>query len=69
MHYYQPMWTLVGGGLKKMEQSQRPMSQVLPKVLRTLIDWLLKTLYYNGIFDNLMLTIYHKYESIECRLD
>ena len=38
MHYYQPMWTLVGGGLKKMEQSQKPMSQVLPKVLRTSID-------------------------------
>jgi len=31
MHYYQPMWTLVGGGLKKMEQSGKPMGEVLPK--------------------------------------
>ena len=29
-HYYQPMWTLVGGGLKQMSQSGRPMGQVLP---------------------------------------
>ena len=28
MHYYQPMWTLVGGGMKKLEDSGRPMSQV-----------------------------------------
>ena len=25
------MWTLVGGGLKDLSQSQRPMSEVLPK--------------------------------------
>nr|QTJ02330.1 sulfide quinone oxidoreductase 1 [Xenograpsus testudinatus] len=31
MHYYQPMWTLVGGGMKKLEDSGRPMSKVLPK--------------------------------------
>ena len=34
MHYYQPMWTLVGGDLKKMEQSGKPMAQVLPTVRR-----------------------------------
>nr|CAH0111032.1 unnamed protein product [Daphnia galeata] len=33
-HYYQPMWTMVGGGMKKLEQSGRPMSQVLPKNAR-----------------------------------
>ena len=33
MHYYQPMWTLVGGDLKKMSQSGKPMGDVLPKVL------------------------------------
>ena len=33
MHYYQPMWTLVGGGLKQMEQSGKPMADVLPKVI------------------------------------
>ncbi|KAK4007956.1 hypothetical protein OUZ56_013116 [Daphnia magna] len=33
-HYYQPMWTMVGGGMKKLEQSGRPMSEVLPKNAR-----------------------------------
>lgn len=36
MHYYQPMWTLVGGGMKKLEDSAKPMSQVLPKKA----DWI-----------------------------
>lgn len=31
MHYYQPIWTLVGAGIKKLEDSGRPMKQVLPK--------------------------------------
>jgi NADH dehydrogenase FAD-containing subunit len=30
-HYYQPMWTLVGGGQKSLAQSARPMGSVLPK--------------------------------------
>ena len=30
-HYYQPIWTLVGGGLKDQEQSGKPMASVLPK--------------------------------------
>ncbi|XP_030560753.1 sulfide:quinone oxidoreductase, mitochondrial [Drosophila novamexicana] len=30
-HYYQAMFTLIGGGMKRLEQSQKPMSQVLPK--------------------------------------
>ena len=25
-HYYQPMWTLVGGGLKTLDQSARPVA-------------------------------------------
>lgn len=29
-HYYQPMWTLVGAGLKKFAESGRPMKSVLP---------------------------------------
>ncbi|XP_043188056.1 sulfide:quinone oxidoreductase, mitochondrial-like isoform X2 [Amphibalanus amphitrite] len=29
-HYYQPMWTMVGGGMKTVEQSARPMKDVLP---------------------------------------
>ncbi|KAK7074777.1 hypothetical protein SK128_016877 [Halocaridina rubra] len=36
MHYYQPMWTLVGGGMKTLENSGKPMSQVLPKKA----DWI-----------------------------
>ncbi|XP_013112167.2 sulfide:quinone oxidoreductase, mitochondrial [Stomoxys calcitrans] len=35
-HYYQPMFTLVGGGMKSVAQSCKPMSQVLPKN----IEWL-----------------------------
>ena len=34
IHYYQPLWTLVGGGLKTLEQSFRPMKQLLPKTLK-----------------------------------
>ena len=30
VHYYQPLWTLVGGGVKNVEQSQRPMTDILP---------------------------------------
>ncbi|RXG54421.1 Sulfide:quinone oxidoreductase, mitochondrial [Armadillidium vulgare] len=30
-HYYQPLFTLVGGGMKKLEESFRPMKEVLPK--------------------------------------
>jgi len=31
MHYYQPMFTLVGGGIKTLEECGRPMKSVLPK--------------------------------------
>ena len=30
-HYYQPLWTLVGGGCAPVEQSARPQAKVLPK--------------------------------------
>lgn len=29
-HYYQPMFTLIGGGVKEMKHAQRKMSDVLP---------------------------------------
>ncbi len=32
------MWTLVGGGMKNLEQSAYPMSQVLPKKARWIKD-------------------------------
>ena len=31
VHYYQPMWTLVGCGVKQMAQSTRAMQGVMPK--------------------------------------
>eukprot|EP00457_Paulinella_chromatophora_P006576 gb/GEZN01006595.1/.p1 GENE.gb/GEZN01006595.1/~~gb/GEZN01006595.1/.p1 ORF type:complete len:386 (-),score=76.31 gb/GEZN01006595.1/:133-1290(-) len=31
IHYYQPLWTLVGGGLSKFPDSARPMTSVIPK--------------------------------------
>ncbi|KAJ1568370.1 hypothetical protein HK096_006748 [Nowakowskiella sp. JEL0078] len=30
-HYYQPLWTLVGGGVKSFNASKKPMSDVIPK--------------------------------------
>ncbi|XP_076234890.1 sulfide quinone oxidoreductase [Calliopsis andreniformis] len=30
-HYYQPLFTLIGGGIKSFEESKRPMKDVLPK--------------------------------------
>lgn len=30
-HYYQPLWTLVGGGCAPVEESARPQSRVMPK--------------------------------------
>lgn len=30
-HYYQPLFTLIGGGLKTLVQSHKPMANVLPK--------------------------------------
>ncbi|MCZ7176213.1 lycopene cyclase family protein, partial [Salmonella enterica] len=29
-HYYQPAWTLVGGGAHDIRKTMRPMAQVLP---------------------------------------
>lgn len=34
-HYYQPMFTLIGGGMKSLKDSYRPMGKVLP----TLAKW------------------------------
>lgn len=30
-HFYQPLWTLVGGGVVPKETTQKPMSEVMPK--------------------------------------
>lgn len=30
-HYYQPLWTLVGGGMFPREESRRPMARVIPR--------------------------------------
>lgn len=30
-HYYQPLWTLVGGGIKTFKETVRSMKDVLPK--------------------------------------
>ena len=38
MHYYQPLWTLVGGGVKTLAQSGRPMESLLPKGANWLKD-------------------------------
>jgi len=33
-HYYQPLFTLIGGGMKTLSQSRRPTESVLPKNVR-----------------------------------
>ena len=38
IHYYQPLWTLVGGGVKTLAQSGRPMESLLPKGANWLKD-------------------------------
>ncbi|XP_063697012.1 sulfide:quinone oxidoreductase, mitochondrial [Culicoides brevitarsis] len=37
-HYYQPLFTLVGGGMKTLSQTWRPMSQVLPSAAKWIRD-------------------------------
>ena len=37
-HFYQPMWTLVGGGVKDLAQTRRPMESLLPGSARWLKD-------------------------------
>src|SRR5687768_7292240 len=34
VHYYQPLWTLVGGGLAQKEKSARPELSVIPRGTR-----------------------------------
>ena len=29
-HYYQPLWTLVGGGIERLEESMRPTGSLIP---------------------------------------
>ncbi len=37
-HYYQPLWTLVGGGFARVDQSRRLESSVVPKGVRWIAD-------------------------------
>lgn len=41
-HYYQPMWTLVGAGLKEFSQTEKPMEWAMPENCDWLIDSLAK---------------------------
>lgn len=36
VHYYQPMWTLVGAGVKTLQQSSKSMAEVMPPQ----VDWI-----------------------------
>jgi sulfide:quinone oxidoreductase len=38
VHYYQPLWTLVGGGNKPASQSAKPMEDVVPKGTKWIQD-------------------------------
>lgn len=37
-HYYQPLFTLVGGGIEDLSNARRPMDQVLPSNVRRITD-------------------------------
>ncbi|MHB8718400.1 MAG: NAD(P)/FAD-dependent oxidoreductase [Candidatus Dormibacteria bacterium] len=37
-HYYQPLWTLVGGGRAPLDESARPEARVMPKGVRWIKD-------------------------------
>lgn len=37
-HYYQPMFTLIGGGMKELSQSRRSMGSVLPAKAKWIKD-------------------------------
>ncbi|GLZ49778.1 pyridine nucleotide-disulfide oxidoreductase [Actinomycetospora sp. NBRC 106375] len=37
-HYYQPLWTLVGGGAAPVEESARPQSSVMPRGVTWITD-------------------------------
>lgn len=37
-HYYQPMFTMIGGGMKRLSQSYRDMKSVLPKSAKWIKD-------------------------------
>lgn len=37
-HYYQPMFTMIGGGMKTISQSRRSMASVLPKKVKWIKD-------------------------------
>lgn len=37
-HYYQPMFTMIGGGMKTLSQSRRSMKYVLPKNAKWIND-------------------------------
>ncbi|CAL8069383.1 unnamed protein product [Calicophoron daubneyi] len=38
VHFYQPMWTLVGSGLRPLKDSFKPMSDVLPRNVKLIQD-------------------------------
>jgi len=38
MHYYQPLWTLVGGGRAPLKESGRPEARVIPDSVRWIKD-------------------------------
>ncbi len=38
-HYYQPEWTLVGGGIKSKSSTAKPMKEVLPKAATWIKDY------------------------------
>lgn len=38
IHYYQPMFTLIGGGIKQLSDAGKPMAKILPRAATWLKD-------------------------------
>lgn len=38
VHYYQPLWTLVGGGVSSLEHTRRPEASIMPRGVRWIQD-------------------------------
>ena len=46
-HYYQPMWTLIGGGMFKPEESGRDEASLIPYGVKWIALWF----YFSGQID------------------
>lgn len=59
VHSYQPLWTFVGAGIKSLEESQKPMSEVIPSQVQWIKE---KTISVEPVFNRVVLSSGKKIE-------